>query len=809
MRYIFALAFSFLIVLCAFAQNSSPVPGGSGYGAGKNPNPLNGNNTLGLTYTNTTCGLNYIMVNQMIQKRTAVQTPPFNVGGTGLPTTLTVAGIPTCATILKAYVWYIVSYIGATPQASSVVITNPASTTTTTPAPIIGTSAPKCWGEKGTANYRADVTSAISGNGNYGLNITGITGTSTNFPLASDQIDGVTLFIIYKDNGATYQGSLVIWDGCHTCDANTGCSAFTQTMTGVNACGASTSGKAFLIVSDMQSNVNGGNHPSTLNGATANYPNTFWCVDQVNTTVTSGQASANFGTNGLGGDCFDWMLMGLYYQTTSCTTCVPAAISVTVTPTPSSCGAPNGSAVAAVSGTAPYTYSWTPGGQTTSSINNLSAGTYSVSVTDATGCSSVQTCTITSSVGPAVSFVSVPVKCKGASNGSATLTATGGSTPYTYAWVTTPVQTSPTANNLAAGTYSVVVSDASGCSATYTVAVTEPTALTATATVLGNVSCAGSTDGSATSGGAGGTSPYSYAWSPGGQNTQTATSLAAGGYSVIVTDANGCTASQSVNITQPIAIALTQTSVMASCAAADGSATITATNGSGAYTYLWLTTPVQTTQTISNLSAGTYNVLVTDANGCSSQMAVTIATSGKPTAAFTNSPDTVDLLDAQVFFTDLSTGGASTWVWNFGDPNDPTGSTVQNPSHTYSDTGIYCITLIVTDPGGICSDTTVHCLKVESPFTFYIPNTFTPNMDGNNEIFTGYGTYIKTFHILIFDRWGNLIFESKDINKGWDGKVQNGHSGRLVQEDVYVWKVSVTDFNDKVHNYIGHVNMIR
>ncbi len=104
-------------------------------------------------------------------------------------------------------------------------------------------------------------------------------------------------------------------------------------------------------------------------------------------------------------------------------------------------------------------------------------------------------------------------------------------------------------------------------------------------------------------------------------------------------------------------------------------------------------------------------------------------------------------------------------------------------------------------------DSIVKCLEVISPFTFYIPNTFTPNNDAWNEMFLGYGTNIKDFHMMIFDRWGNKIFESYDITKGWNGKVKN--VGKIVQEDVYVWKVDITDVYLEKHKFIGHVNMIK
>lgn len=770
---------------------------------------MNGNGSLGMTYNKSDCGLNFVHADKLVTTRYNQYTTanPPNIGS-GLPTTLTISGIPNCATIDKAYLYYWVSYLTASPPATSVTFTNPTPSTFNIPATMIGQDQAKCWGETGTANYRADVTAAITGNGNYGINITGPTGTSIHFQNPYDQVDGVSLIIIYKDNSATYQGSLILWDGNMTGVGNN----YTQTMTGINACANGVNAIAFNLISDMQDNVNGNSHPSTLNGLTSNFPNKFWCWDQANTTVTNGQATANFGTNGLGSDCFDWGLMGLYYQTTTCTTCTPSAISVTVTPTPSTCGAPNGAASAIAIGTAPLTYLWSTGA-TTTSINNLAAGTYSITVTDATGCSAVQSFTITSSTGPAVTFSTTPTKCAGGNDGVATVSASGGTPPFTYSWATTPVQTTPTATGLAAGTYSVSVGDASGCSATYTVAVTSPPSLVSTASVTANASCNGSSDGSAIANPAGGTVPYTYGWTPTGQNTQIATGLSAGTYIVIITDNNGCTTTSNVTITQPIPVTISHSVTAASCGMSDGSATATGGGGTPPYSYLWLTSPVQTTPTAVNLSGGQYVLIVTDANGCTSQLTITIPGGMPPIAEFTSNPDTVNLLDATVYFTDLSTNAVS-WYWDFGDPNDPTHSNLQHPIHVYSDTGTYCITLIVTDAGGVCRDTAVHCIRVEAPFTFYIPNAFTPNSDGWNEFFYGKGTYIKEFEMWLFDRWGNLMWSCKtngdpqsDTRCFWDGKVNR--NGQIVQEDVYVWKVNIVNANNKKLRYIGHVTILK
>jgi gliding motility-associated-like protein len=282
-------------------------------------------------------------------------------------------------------------------------------------------------------------------------------------------------------------------------------------------------------------------------------------------------------------------------------------------------------------------------------------------------------------------------------------------------------------------------------------------------------------------------------------------------------------------ITEPPPLTLSVTSTNSSCAGSGvGGASAIASGGTPAYTYLWITTPVQSTATITNLSTGTYNCLVTDAHGCAQQTSVTITASGStPTAGFSSSADTLYLPDDLFSFTNTSLN-ATSWLWNFGDGSS---STQQNPFHAYPDSGWYCITLIASNSTGQCKDTIVHCIEVLGEFAFYIPNTFTPNGDGFNETFFGKSRGVKKYSIVIFDRWGNLIWKcdregynhSLDVKPAeglssdcqWNGVVtnrgmdMNGHSGKLAQEDVYVWKVELVDIFEKKHNYIGHVNIVR
>lgn len=211
-------------------------------------------------------------------------------------------------------------------------------------------------------------------------------------------------------------------------------------------------------------------------------------------------------------------------------------------------------------------------------------------------------------------------------------------------------------------------------------------------------------------------------------------------------------------------------------------------------------------------SSGIYNVTLTctSNNTCVNSLPLSVIVHPLPLAEFTFSPKPEISLTDAVVFTDLSTGGAVSWAWNMG---DNTTDTIQNPIHIYADTGAYVITLIVASQYG-CMDTVRHSLEIKD-FTFYIPNSFTPNGDGINEYFFGKGIGITEYEMWIFDRWGNMMFNChiNDLPQSqpcrWDGKVSGGASEQLVQEDVYVWKVHFTSVFQKTYDYIGTVTIAK
>ncbi|MCE9540057.1 MAG: gliding motility-associated C-terminal domain-containing protein [Bacteroidetes bacterium] len=174
-----------------------------------------------------------------------------------------------------------------------------------------------------------------------------------------------------------------------------------------------------------------------------------------------------------------------------------------------------------------------------------------------------------------------------------------------------------------------------------------------------------------------------------------------------------------------------------------------------------------------------------------------------PISAFTVESETVSIINPVVSTSNLSIGG-DFWNWNFGDSY--TASVFSPAGHTYADTGTYLITLITSTQYN-CIDTTFKTIIVEPDFAFYVPNMFSPNGDGINDSFNGKGILIDDYEMKIFDRWGNMVFITKDIKEPWDGKTNYGTG--VAQEDVYVYVIILTDFKRKQHDYRGIVTLVR
>ncbi|TND00218.1 MAG: PKD domain-containing protein, partial [Bacteroidetes bacterium] len=207
---------------------------------------------------------------------------------------------------------------------------------------------------------------------------------------------------------------------------------------------------------------------------------------------------------------------------------------------------------------------------------------------------------------------------------------------------------------------------------------------------------------------------------------------------------------------------------------------------------------------------GAYTVIltVTTSDGCTNTITMPnyINVFANPVAEFAAGPQPTTILDPNICFTDQSVN-ADVWNWSFGDIANSS-STLTSPCFAYSDTGCFDIVLTVTTVNG-CVDTVVHPICITPDYTMFIPNTFTPDGNGVNDVFIPKtsGIDLSTFEMWIFDRWGNMIYYTEDLTKGWDGKVQ-GHDN-IAQIDTYVYKIRCKDYLDIKHQYIGHVNLIK
>jgi hypothetical protein len=298
----------------------------------------------------------------------------------------------------------------------------------------------------------------------------------------------------------------------------------------------------------------------------------------------------------------------------------PVSTAVTTMSNVSCNGALNGAAtVGTAGGNGTYAYNWSNGANT-ASISNVAAGTYVVVVTDGENCTATTAVNITQPDPLNANASATAQSANGLNDGTATAVPAGGTAVYTYAWSNN--ETTQTINGLAPGTYTVTVGDANGCSAVQTVNVNAFNCTISANVSAANISCFGSNNGSATVSLTGANLPVTYNWSN-GANTETASNLAPGEYTVNVMDANNCPAVLNVTIQEPTALNANATATNEGSAGANnGAATANPVGGSAPYTYAWSTGA--TDQSISGLAPGTYTVIVTDQNACSSVQSVNV-----------------------------------------------------------------------------------------------------------------------------------------------------------------------------------------
>ena len=550
--------------------------------------------------------------------------------------------------------------------------------------------------------------------------------------------------------------------------------------------------------------------------------------------------------------------------------------------------------VNAFGGTPDLTFDYGNGNQINDGFfTGLSGGNYTVTITDANGCSTVSN-QLTVFEPPLLEFTSHQAQnilCFGEHNGVISSTVIGGAGNYTFE-LGGITQNNGTFSNLGAGSYTIVVTDGNGCSITHDTIIIEPNKLVATipeeivicegetAEILASVS--------------GGTSPYYYHWSHTSSNVEVVheSPTVDTEYSVYVTDINDCISETSVcEVLVSPDVNLTASSNRDSiCSGEPITITSVATDGNHNYTYYIDGNLVQSEEIIYPYQSHDYVVTVID--GCGKTATVIVPVFVYPVPPNNFYPDIMDgCQPLTVSFVETSPLDGQTFVWDFGDNSPENYGTDQNPVHIYEEPGDYDVSLTITSKDGCintlqqnnlihvyvnpdakfetvpevvsiinptitflnhsinadsyawffndgdssyvtnpihsfssnfvgdyevvliartdkgCTDTVKNIVTVREEFTFYAPTAFSPDGDGINDVFyvKGSGIDLDNFKLKIYDRWGEIIFESEDIYEGWDGRAKNH---KKVQNGVYKWHVIYLDGYGIEHEESGNVTII-
>lgn len=503
-----------------------------------------------------------------------------------------------------------------------------------------------------------------------------------------------------------------------------------------------------------------------------------------NTIIVSPSSTTSFSVSGISGSC-----SGV------------TAVNVVVNPLP--LVSVNSNTVCAgqtttITATGATTYSWSNGLSSNFIVDSpLTNSTYTV-IGSSLGCTNTAVASISVASLPTLT-VNSPTICSGQTT---TLTASGASS---YIWsngaTTNIITVNPTTNS----TYSVFGTTGI-CSATATanVIVNQSPTITVTSPTI----CSGETATITASGSA------SYIWNTGSITNNVITSpINTTTYTVTGTSFNCSVTATTTVIVNDAPVVAFNSDKSFGCAPLCVQFTDLSSISVGTITNWNWTFNDGYSSSLQNPShcfdsPGTYgiNLQVTSSNGCSKTFTNPnlIKVLANPSAEFTSDLFETDVLNPNVHFVNLSSN-ADSYQWNF---DAVSTSTLTNPSHTFDQAGVYSTTLTATNQFG-CKSVVIHDIIVRDMFTFYAPNTFTPNEDNVNDVFLplGVGWDPEKYQLDIFDRWGNNCFNTKEVGKGWDGKAN--HGSESAQIDTYTWKVDLTDIFGKNHKYIGRVTIIR
>lgn len=564
----------------------------------------------------------------------------------------------------------------------------------------------------------------------------------------------------------------------------------------------------------------------------------------------------------------------------------PDVIAFTTSVTPAACSnVANGSiTINSSGGTPPYRFEWSDINDDVGERLNLPAGTYQVTVKDATDCEVSETIVVSQGLDLSLQGTSEVASCFGEDDASIDISINNGVGTLNYSWGTAGVSGN-NPQNLTAGTYNLTVTDERGCQVDTTMEVGQPDILAVSDFTLTLPSCIGENNGSVAVSVAGGTATYTYAWNN-NYNGNNNTSLSAGNYVLTVTDANGCILEQAFDLPEPEAIVLDTEVTDNLCLEGEEGAILVSSPATSIVNYYWPSLNANGARQ-ENLATGVYEVIATDSNNCATSMLVEVnappaivadplmddvrcfgeqngvielsVSGGTPTYQFQldergwqNSnvffdlapgyyrgsirdannciidldslevgeptPLTIDLGDRQTIrygdslqlYVNVS-GGVQPLIGYSWTPTDSTlFSCLDCPEPWISPTEQTTIYLRAMDQSG-CMARGLLTVLVEKDFPVHVPTGFTPNGDGTNDRLIVHGLPdITIAHFQIFDRWGELLYEkfdfpTNDLMSGWDGT----YKGELLNANVFIWQLEAVYPDGKRENYYGQSALIR
>ena len=472
------------------------------------------------------------------------------------------------------------------------------------------------------------------------------------------------------------------------------------------------------------------------------------------------------------------------------------------------------------------TYQWNdPAAQTTSTATGLAAGAYTCTITSDVGCTGTVNVVVTEIPGMIGVIASQSdVTCNSGSNGIIDVDITQGTAPYTYSWDNS-ASTTDVANDLAAGTHTVTVTDFNGCVITITGVIGEPQPLSITSLTPDTQICP-EDDIMLTATGSGGSSPYTFTWYQGATMLGTGSTITVDPtvtntqYCVTLSEFCGSPTDQACNLIyfptpiQPSAIP----DETEKCMPGRFEFTNTSINGAEIATTYWEFGDDGTALEVGNDSTsyqynavGVYDITMTTTSiyGCvyTDTLELLVMVKPIPVADFTFSANPATVFETAVQMQDRSSVDVIQWSW-FSPNSTPTTSSISDPKFYFpEEVGSYPVTLAVQTELG-CVDTLTLYLHVVQDILFYAPNSFTPDGDEHNQTWKPeiQGIDIYDFELFIFNRWGELIWQTNDPSIGWDGT----YNGEIVQSGIYTWRARVKDlYNDDKLEYNGSINLMK